>query len=191
VTYPHDDEKCRKNSVDADGFRSLSRQVAEMVTPNMGPVIVPEELSPDDGTRHYSVRHHEVPVQIVPDLPGLGENRLNHDWSRTIRLREDGDQQVLLHETLHAILDRMLFASPYRLGLNHGDLGHRIINQIEVGLWESGWRRMGHEVSRDDPHRAAMATAWDEGWLAGAEDEHQDRATTANPYRNSEEASRG
>jgi hypothetical protein len=116
-----------------------------MVTPNMGPVVVPDELSPDDGTRHHSVRSHEVPVQIVPDLPGLGENRLNHDWSSVIRLREDGDQQVLLHETLHALLDRMLMSSPYLLGVSRGSLGHELINQIEVGLWESGWRRTGGE----------------------------------------------
>lgn len=143
MTFPHDDDKCRQDSVDADGFRSLSRQVARMVTPNMGPVTVPDELSPDDGTRHYSVRSHEVPVKVVPDLPGLGDAPYNHDWSRTIRLREDGDQQVLLHETLHAILDKMLLSSPFLLGVTHGSLGHELINQIEVGLWESGWRRMG------------------------------------------------
>ena len=27
-----------------------------------------------------------------------------------------------------------------------GTIGHRIINMIEVGLWESGWRRTGGEL---------------------------------------------
>ena len=144
MTYPHDDDKCRQDSVDADGFRSLSQQIARMIQPNMGPVVVPDELSPDDGTRHHSVRSHEVPVKVVPDLPGLGDTVFNHDWSRTIRVRHDSDQQVLLHETLHALLDHLFINDP-NLGVGHGDFGHQIINQIEVGLWESGWRRTGGE----------------------------------------------
>ena len=147
MTYPHDDEKCRQDSVDAAGFRSLSQQVARMVTPNMGPVVVPDELSPDDGTRHYAVTSHEVPVQIVPDLPGLGQVWRNHDWSRVISIRDDGDQQVLLHETLHALVDDLLWRSYDGLGISteRGEFGHELINQIEVGLWESGWRRTGGE----------------------------------------------
>jgi hypothetical protein len=32
VTFPHDDEKCRQNSVDAECFREASRQFARLAT---------------------------------------------------------------------------------------------------------------------------------------------------------------
>lgn len=81
MTYLHDDKKCRQTSGDADGPISLSRQVVEMVTPRTYPVVVPDDLSPDDGTRHYSVTRAEV-LQRAPINPEFG--RLKTTWTRSL-----------------------------------------------------------------------------------------------------------
>lgn len=139
--YPHSDERCRQDSVDADGFRSLAQQMAKMIAGSYDPIVVPDSLSPDDGTKHHSTEWHTVPVVIDAGLAGRGIYTYAHDWSRVIVLR-DPDQQVLLHEALHAFVDPIV--PPAGEGdANRNSLNHQIINMIEVGLWESGWRRHG------------------------------------------------
>lgn len=73
----------------------------------------------------------EVPVKYEPDLAVRGERRINPYGDCPIVLREP-NEQVLLHEILHVVIE------------GYGSLddphAHRLINRIEVALWETGWR---------------------------------------------------
>lgn len=101
---------------------------------------VPLDRAPNpNGDRlNQGTNHIDVPIIIVPDLPVFGEAGYGYDCSRVIRLRE-WNEQVLLHEILHVVLDPVLVR-----GDPQDPQGHNVISRVEVALWETGWRR--HEV---------------------------------------------
>lgn len=73
----------------------------------------------------------DVPVEYDPDLPVRGERRVQPYGPCPIVLREPNDQ-VLLHEILHVVI------AGY--GRPDDPHEHRLVNRIEVALWETGWR---------------------------------------------------
>lgn len=77
--------------------------------------------------------HVDIPIAIDPDMPERGKYDYTYDGSRVIRLRE-WNEQVFLHELLHAALDRVVLKSDF------DPHGHDVIAQAEVALWETGWR---------------------------------------------------
>jgi hypothetical protein len=82
-----------------------------------------------------------VPVLIRydPALPTLGQTIFGatHGPARVITMRE-WNEQVFLHELLHVAV------GPYFEGGYHNTLGdphgHRLVNRVEVLLWDIGWR---------------------------------------------------
>ena len=87
-----------------------------------------------DDTLNVGTEHIEVPVVIQPDLSRHGEYGYAYDYSRVIRLRE-WNEQVLLHEILHVVIDPLGLADPI-----HDPEGHNVVARVEVALWETGWR---------------------------------------------------
>lgn len=90
--------------------------------------------APGDARLNEGTEHIDVPIVIDPDLGPLGEAGFTYDHTRVIRLRE-WNEQVLLHEILHVVLDPVI-----TLGAPEDPYGHNIIARVEVALWESGWR---------------------------------------------------
>lgn len=90
----------------------------------------------DDGqSPHVAAGVAAVPIVIDPNLSTLGEAGWDNGYSisgRVIRLRQ-WDEQVLLHEVLHCLLDELI---PYEVD----GLSHKVINAVEVGLTTAGWR---------------------------------------------------
>lgn len=78
--------------------------------------------------RNVGRAHIDLTVAVQPDLEVRGVYRSQEG---VIALRE-WDEQVLLHEILHAV--NLPGAT------SHDPDNHRTINRIEVALWESGWR---------------------------------------------------
>ena len=106
------------------------------------------ELNPDGERLNVGTDHVDVPVVVEPTLGKRGEIRYDYDYNgyagRRILLRE-WNEQVLLHEILHVVLDPVL---PVSAADPHN---HNVISRIEVALWETGWRwTEGDAVSGGD-----------------------------------------
>lgn len=95
--------------------------------------------NPNGDRLNQGCEYVDVPVVIDSTLDVLGMTKRvpnNSSIDFTIILRE-WNEQVLLHELLHIMLDHRVPASvgdPYR---------HDVISAVEVGLWETGWRLPG------------------------------------------------
>lgn len=88
------------------------------------------ETDPETGLNRGSA-YAEVPVEYDPSLPRRGERRVNAFGPCPIVLREP-NEQVLLHEILHVVTGGY--------GTPEDPHGHRLVNRVEVALWETGWR---------------------------------------------------
>lgn len=86
----------------------------------------------DGATLNVGVDHIDVPVVVDPSLAKRGEFQNTYGGTRIV-LRE-WNEQVLLHELLHAALARIpqIWADD--------EHNHNIISRVEVALWETGWR---------------------------------------------------
>lgn len=92
----------------------------------------------------------DVPVICEPSLPVRGETRTNpHGPPKTIVLRSWDDEQALLHEILHVLLDGHIPDEQH---------GHPIINRIEVGLITAGYVRVVEHVRADRPDGWAVCS---------------------------------
>lgn len=97
---------------------------------------VPLSRVANSGGLNQGSDHIDVPVIIDPELGPRGETRRDHGYATTdtsIVLRE-WNEQVLLHELLHVLLDGRVPTTPA------DPHGHEAISRVEVGLWETGWR---------------------------------------------------
>lgn len=93
-------------------------------------------LNPDGQVVNRGQDYIDVPVVIDPNLSRLGEYGYTFDYRRVIYLRE-WNEQVLLHELMHVVLDPLL------LGTEDDPYFHNVIARVEVALWETGWRLQG------------------------------------------------
>lgn len=129
------------------------------------------EKDPETGLR-YGTNHHKVEVWEKFDLdrPGKCDQyvyNLANGCGPVITVRDFDDDQVLLHEILHAVL-----GAP---GATEDDPeGHAIIGMVEVALWDAGYRRNGRaanaSANRDDCSPEVLAR----------------NQVRTNPYRGSE-----
>lgn len=95
-------------------------------------------VSNKDGLNE-ATRYVEVPVIIDPTMTRRGEVRRGFS-GQVIALRE-WDEQVLLHEALHVALGWVQPPlSP--------EQEHPVVCQVEVALWEMGWRLRDAEARR-------------------------------------------
>ena len=108
-------------------------------------VRIPLDYESDPSTGLNRGRAHvDVPVKYEPDLPTLGERRINAFGPCPIVLREP-NEQVLLHEILHVILDGHVSTD------DSDPHGHRAVSRVEVALWEAGYRRQREPAPADQP----------------------------------------
>ena len=88
-----------------------------------------------DGTSLNAGRDY-VDVQVILD-PGMDKRgECRHGYGGPVIALREWDEQVFLHELLHAATG---WVQP-PLVETYPPHGHDVLSRIEVALWETGWR---------------------------------------------------